>query len=208
MLDASQVKPRITPAAPALAKPFPLDQVRLLPGPFQEGQNIAVVYLLSLEPDRFLANFRKEAGLEPRAEHYPGWERQGVSGHSCGHYLSACALAWASTGDERFRERINYMVTELAACQAAHGDGYVAAIPNGRKVYAEVAAGDIRSAGFDLNGCWVPNYTMHKLFAGLRDAYRLAGNAQALEVARQAGGLVRENPRQLERRANAAGAGL
>jgi uncharacterized protein len=185
MLDASLVKPRVEPVAPARAKPFRLQEVRLLPGPFKEGQDIAVKYLLSLEPDRFLANFRKEAGLEPRAEHYPGWERQGVSGHSGGHYLSACSLAWAATGDERFRERVNYLVTELAACQAAPGDGYVAAIPNGRQVYAEVAAGNIRSAGFDLNGCWVPNYTMHKLFAGLRDAYRLAGNAQALDVARK-----------------------
>ena len=185
MLDASQVKPRIEPAASVLAKPFTLHDVRLLGGPFKEGQDIAVKYLLSLEPDRFLAHFRTEAGLELRAEHYPGWERQGISGHSAGHYLSACSLAWAATGDEKFRGRVNYVVAELTACQEAQGDGYVAAIPNGRRVYAEVAAGDIRSAGFDLNGCWVPNYTMHKMFAGLRDAYRLAGNDQALEVARK-----------------------
>jgi DUF1680 family protein len=76
-------------------------------------------------------------------------------------------------------------VNELAACQEAGGDGYVAAIPRGRELYAEVAAGDIRSAGFDLNGCWVPNYTLHKLFAGLRDAYRLGGNPRALEVERK-----------------------
>jgi uncharacterized protein len=143
MLDASPVQARISPAASALAKPFPLQDVRLLAGHSRRGRTLRVNYLLSLEPDRFLANFRKEAGLEPRAEHYPGWERQGVSGHSCGHYLSACALAWASTGNERFRERVDYMVAELAECQAAQGDGYVAAIPDGRKVYAEVAAGDI-----------------------------------------------------------------
>lgn len=171
-------------AAPPDAVPFSPHDVRLRDGLFKTGQDIAVRYLLSLEPDRFLANFRKEAGLPPKAEHYPGWERQGVSGHSLGHYLSACSFAWAATGNEEFLRRVNYIVEELAACQAAHGDGYVAAIPNGRKVYAEVAAGDIRSAGFDLNGCWVPNYTMHKLFAGLRDAWRLCGNRQALEIAR------------------------
>ncbi len=70
--------------------------------------------------------------MTPKAEHYGGWESQGVSGHSGGHYLSACALAYASTGDQRFLERVNYMVDELAECQQANGDGYVAAIPNGK----------------------------------------------------------------------------
>lgn len=175
---------RVQPVAPPLAHPFSLHDVRLLDGIFKNGQDVAVDYLLSLEPDRFLANFRQEAGLPPKAESYPGWERQGIAGHSGGHYLSACALAYAATGNEEFLRRVNYLVAELAACQEAQGDGYVAAIPNGRQVYAEVAVGDIRSAGFDLNGCWVPNYTMHKLFAGLRDAWRLAGNGQALVVAR------------------------
>lgn len=105
-----------------------------------------------------------------------------IAGHSLGHYLSACALAWASTGDPQFLDRVNYMVDELAECQKANGDGYVAAIPGGKKAYAEVAAGNIRSAGFDLNGIWVPNDTMHKVLAGLRDAYRLANNPQALKA--------------------------
>lgn len=183
-LDASRAPARVKPAAPPRARPFSLHDVRLTGGPFKQGQDIAVAWLLSLEPDRFLANFRKEAGLPPKAEHYGGWERQTISGHSAGHYLSACALAWAATGNEEFRRRVDYIVAELAECQRAHGDGYLAAFPGGRKVYAEVAAGNIRSAGFDLNGLWVPNYTLHKLFAGLRDAWRLAGNAQALEVAR------------------------
>ncbi len=176
----------ITSAAPPQlrAKPFPLNAVRLLDGPFKAGQDAAVDYLLSFEPDRFLANFRKEAGLEPKAPHYGGWESQGVSGHSGGHYLSACALAYAATGDRRFLDRVNYMVDELAACQQANGNGYVAAIPNGKRIYAEVAAGNIRSAGFDLNGCWVPNYTLHKLFAGLHDAYHMCGNTKALRVSK------------------------
>jgi len=176
--------PLVQPAAPPKARPFSPHDVRLLDGPFKEGQDIAAQYLLSLEPDRFLANFRKEAGLEPKAEHYGGWESQGVSGHTGGHYLSACALAWAATRDARFLARVNSIVQELALCQNANGNGYVAAIPEGKRVYAEVATGNIRSAGFDLNGCWVPNYTLHKLFAGLRDAYRLCDNTQALTVAR------------------------
>jgi DUF1680 family protein len=176
---------KVAPAAPPQAAPFSPQAVRLLPGPFKDGQEIAVKYLLSLEPDRFLANFRKEAGLKPKASQYGGWESQGVSGHCAGHFLSGCAIAHAATGDPRLLERVTYLVAELAACQQANGDGYVAAIPNGKAIYADVAAGRIRSAGFDLNGGWVPNYTMHKVFAGLRDAYRLCGNAQALEVSRK-----------------------
>ncbi len=174
-----------TAAPPTLsAQPFPLSDVRLLPGLFQDGQDIAVRYLLSFEPDRLLAKFRQDAGLTPKAPHYEGWESQGVSGHSAGHYLSACALAYAATGDQRFLERVNYMVDELAACQQANGDGYVAAIPDGKKIYAEVGAGDIRTEGFQVNGCWVPNYTLHKLFAGLRDAYHYCGNETSLHVSR------------------------
>lgn len=183
-ISSSQQQGKVNLAAPPLAEPFPLAAVRITGGQFKQGQDIAAKYLLSLEPDRFLANFRKDAGLEPRAKHYGGWEIQGVSGHSGGHYLSACAQAYAATGDNRFLNRVNYIVDELALCQEANTNGYVSAIPNGKKVYAEVSAGNIRSSGFDLNGCWVPNYTMHKVFAGLRDAYRLCGSVKALRVAR------------------------
>ena len=175
---------KITPVAPPKAQPFNLHDVRLLDGPFKTGQDIGAKYLLSLEPDRLLAGFRTESGLTPKAKHYGGWEARGVAGHSLGHYLSACAMAWASTGDKQFLDRVNYMVDELAECQKANGDGYVAAIPGGKKAYDEVAAGDIRSAGFDLNGVWVPNYTMHKVLAGLRDAYRFCDNQKALEISK------------------------
>jgi uncharacterized protein len=175
---------KVQAAAPPMARPFALSEVRLTAGLFKEGQDTAAKYLLSLEPDRLLAWFRKESGLEPKAKNYGGWEVQGVAGHSLGHYLSGCALAYASTGDSQFLQRVNYVVAQLAECQKANGDGYVAAIPGGKKAYAEVAAGDIRSKGFDLNGIWVPNYTMHKVFAGLRDAYRLCGNEPALAVAK------------------------
>ena len=143
-------------------------------------------YLLKLEPDRLLAWFRKEAGLAPRAAVYGGWESEKLAGHSLGHYLSACALMYRATNDARFRDRITYIVGELAACQRANGDGYVAAIPEGKRMFAEVARGDIRAKAFDLNGGWSPFYTLHKLFAGLRDAHHLAGSDEALAVASEA----------------------
>ena len=165
------------------AHEFPLEDVRLLDGPFKEAMMRDSAYLLRLDPDRLLSRFRKEAGLTPKGEAYGGWESMTISGHSLGHYLSACALMFASTGDARFRERVNYIVAELETCQRANGNGYVAAIPNGKKIFQEVSAGDIRVQPFDLNGGWVPWYTLHKLFAGLLDAHRYLQSTRALDVA-------------------------
>jgi uncharacterized protein len=165
------------------AQPFSVGEVRLLDGPFKHAEAMCAAYLLQLEPDRLLAWFRREAGLDAKAPVYGGWETKGVAGHSAGHYLSACAFAWRATGDPRFRDRAAYMVDELAQCQQANGNGYLAAIPEGKRIFEEVARGEIRSQGFDLNGGWVPWYTLHKLFAGLRDVYLFCDNENALEVA-------------------------
>jgi uncharacterized protein len=172
----------IPPVVAPQAQPFALSQVRLLDGPFHDAMLRDENYLLSLEPDRLLSWFRKEAGLPPKGEVYGGWESKGIAGHTLGHYLSACSLMYASTGDRRFLDRVNYIVSELAVCQQANSNGYVAAIPNGKKVFEEIAAGNIRAHDFDLNGLWVPWYNLHKEFAGLIDAYQLCGNDQALEV--------------------------
>lgn len=165
------------------AEPFPLEAVRLAEGPFLRAMERNSQWLLSLDPDRLLSRFRSEAGLEPRAEPYGGWEADTIAGHTLGHYLTACAKTYASTGDERFRERTAAIVADLRSCQEAQGDGYVAAIPGGRQALEQVRAGQIRSAGFDLNGIWVPWYTLHKLFAGLIDTYIHCGNERALQVA-------------------------
>lgn len=174
---------KVKPVVPLKALPFPLEDVRLIEGPFQHAMDLNAAYLLKLEPDRLLHNYRKFAGLEPKAEGYPGWETQGIAGHSLGHYLSACSLMYASTGDARFRERVNYIVDELKLCQDANENGYVAGIPDGKRVFAEVAAGNVRTKPFDLNGVWVPWYNLHKLFAGLIEAYRHCDNETALAVA-------------------------
>lgn len=170
---------------PLQAEPFPLSQVRLLDSPFKQAMERNARYLLSLEPDRLLHRFRLYAGLQPKAPLYGGWETMGVSGHSLGHYLSACSLQYAASGEEEFRKRVRYIVSELAECQAKHGNGYVSAIPEGERIFREIAEGNIRVQPFDLNGGWVPWYTMHKLFAGLIDAYTLCGNEQSLDIARK-----------------------
>ena len=125
------------------------------------------VWLLSLECDRLLSWYRKEAGLEPKGKVYGSWESQGLAGHSLGHYLSACSRIYRATGKEEFLRRVDYIVEELSLCQEAGGDGFLGAMPRGRAVFKEVSRGDIRSGGFDLNGSWVPWYNLHKLFAGL-----------------------------------------
>ncbi len=164
------------------AQPFPLSDVRLLDSPFKQAMERDEAYLLSLDPNRLLSGFRKEAGLTPKAPTYGGWESQGIAGHTLGHYLSACSLMYQSTGDARFANRVRYIVSELAECQKANGNGYVAAIPNGKVIFSGIQQGNIKSADFSLNGGWVPWYTLHKEFAGLIDAYQLCTNTQALEV--------------------------
>jgi DUF1680 family protein len=161
---------------------FPLSQVRVVDGPFERAQRQNIEYLKALEPDRLLAPYLSEAGLKPRASKYPNWESTGLDGHTAGHYLTALAQAWASTGDRELRRRLDGMIAELAECQRAHGDGYVGGIPGGRELWQEIAAGRVRAEPFSLNGKWVPWYNLHKLFAGLRDAHAIGGNAQARDV--------------------------
>ncbi|HEY8462337.1 MAG TPA: glycoside hydrolase family 127 protein, partial [Blastocatellia bacterium] len=180
LVQARQIKSAVPDAARAL----PLSAVRLTGGPLKRAQDLDAEYLLKLEPDRMLAFYRKRAGLEPKAEPYGGWDGDGrnLTGHIAGHYLSGASMMYAATGDARFKERVDYMVRELKEVQDKHGDGYLGALANGRERFAEVSRGDIRSANFDLNGLWSPWYVLHKIYAGLRDAYRYAGNRQALEL--------------------------
>ena len=169
---------------PFRALTFDIDDVKLLDGPFKHATDLNKKVLLNYEPDRFLAKFRIEAGLKPKAEHYKGWEDNTIAGHSLGHYLTAICLMYETSGDKEFKDRADYMVKELALCQEADGEGYIGAFPKGKKILEEeVAKGDIRSKGFDLNGIWVPYYTQHKVLDGLIHAYRLCGNKEALDVA-------------------------
>ena len=180
----------IPPVIPAAARPLPLSAVRLTGGPLKHAQDLNAKYLLALEPDRMLAGYRIRAGLEPKAKGYGGWdsvEGKQLTGHIGGHYLSAVSLMFAATGDPRFKERANYLVKELKEVQDKRGNGYLGALADGQgtdgsAIFERVSHGDIRSGGFDLNGLWSPWYTLHKTYAGLRDAWRFTGNKTALEL--------------------------
>nr|WP_235816422.1 glycoside hydrolase family 127 protein [Bacteroides ihuae] len=158
---------------------FPLSEVRLLDGPFKHAEALDINYLLDLNADRLLAPYLKEAGLTPKADNYTNWENTGLDGHIGGHYLSALAQMYASTGDARIKERLDYMLNELQRCQDASGDGYLCGVPRGKAMWQEIAKGDIRASSFGLNDKWVPLYNIHKIYAGLYNTYLYTGSDQA-----------------------------
>jgi len=178
--DLHPIVPKITETA----RPLPLTAVRLTGGPLKRAQELDADYLLKLEPDRMLAYYRERAGLEPKATPYSGWDgdKRNLTGHIAGHYLSAVSLMWAATGDQRFKDRATYIVNELKIVQDKQGDGYLGALAGAREAFAQVTSGTIKSSNFDLNGLWSPWYTLHKTYAGLRDAYRFTGNRTALDL--------------------------
>ncbi len=163
-------------------KSFPLSSVRIAEGPFYQAQQADMRYMLELDPDRLLAPFLIDAGFEPKAERYGNWENTGLDGHIGGHYLSALSFMYASTGNDKLLQRLNYMIDWLAKCQEKNGNGYVGGIPDGKTMWKEIAVGKIEAGSFSLNNRWVPLYNIHKLFAGLRDAYIVAGNKKALDI--------------------------
>jgi uncharacterized protein len=163
---------------PDKAQPFPLTSVRLGDGPFRDAMLLDERYLLSLEPNRFLHTFRINAGLPSTAKPYGGWEKPDceLRGHSLGHYLSACSLMYASTGNVELKQRAETIVAELAKCQEAlpsqgYNKGYLSAFPE--SFIDRVEQG---------KQVWAPWYTLHKIMAGLLDAYEYCGNKQALDV--------------------------
>ena len=159
---------------------FDMQDVDLAEGPFLHAQRMTEAYLLQLQPDRMLHNFRVNAGLKAKAPVYGGWESEATweeincHGHTLGHYLSACALAYRSTKDKRFKKRIDYIAGELAACQQAAGSGLVCAFPKGPALV------EAHLRGEKITG--VPWYTLHKVFAGLRDATLLADSESSRTV--------------------------
>lgn len=162
----------ITGKVPIKAQPFDLQDVRLLPGYWMDMMELNRSFLYSLPNDRLVHNFRVTAGLPSDAAPLGGWEAPDceLRGHYVGHYLSACALMDASTGDPALRAKANALVAMLAECQQK--DGYLGAYPT--TFYDKLRAGE---------KIWAPFYTYHKIMAGLIDMYQYCGNQQALTMA-------------------------
>jgi len=160
-------------AVPAKVEPFPMTQVRVLTGVYRDAQEWNRGYLNRLPTDRLVHNFRVNAGLASPAEPFGGWEepKGELRGHFTGHYLSACGLMYASTGDKDIKAKGDLMVDELAQCQQKLGGGYLSAFPT--EFWDRLEA---------RKQVWAPFYTIHKIMAGLFDMYQHAGNKQALQV--------------------------
>lgn len=170
----------IAKEAPGQAELYPISSVRLLDGYFQNAAKANREYLLDVEPDRLLAPFFREAGLEAKAESYGNWESSGLDGHTAGHYIAGLALMIAAGDDVdgEMNRRLDYMLNELERCQKAYGDGYIGGVPGSRELWKQIAAGNIRV----LREKWVPWYNVHKTFAGLRDAYLVADKEKARDL--------------------------
>jgi DUF1680 family protein len=165
---------------PWKVRPFPMKQVRLGEGPCKQAMEADRRYLHSLPPDRLLHTFRINAGFPSTAQPLGGWEAPDceLRGHYAGgHYLSAAALMYASTGDEELKANANTVVAELAKCQDALKSGYLSAFPI-----------EFFDRLRERQKVWAPFYTIHKIMAGNLDMYVHCGNAQALDIAEKIAG--------------------
>jgi DUF1680 family protein len=161
-------------------QPFDLSQVSLLDGIEKTEMKADQNYLHALDADRLLYNFRKNAGLPAPGKPLGGWEAPSceLRGHFVGHYLSACALMYRSTGDKTLEKKADYIVSELGKCQnALNEDGYLSAFPS--SFFDRLEAG---------KPVWAPYYTIHKIMAGLVDMYQYCGNKEALQIAEKMAG--------------------
>lgn len=167
---------------PVQMESFDVKDVTLTPSAFKHAEEMDIRYLLGIDPDRLLAPYLKEAGLKPKAENYTNWENTGLDGHIGGHYLSALTYMYASTGNQEIKGRLDYVISELKRCYDADGNGYISGVPGGKQIWKEISEGNIRAASFGLNDRWVPLYNIHKIFAGLRDAYLIYGSKECREM--------------------------
>lgn len=176
------------------------------------GQNMArdLEYLEIMDADRMLYNFRNAFGADTKdADPLTGWEEPTglLRGHSTGHFLSALAQAYASTGESVYKEKMDYMVAELAKLQdmakgnpedfetqctpsnaaqglwskdpSTWGEGFLSAYSPDQFALLEQYT--------PYATIWAPYYTLHKITAGLIDCYEYGGNEEALEVAKGIG---------------------
>lgn len=167
----------------------PVEYVKLTGGPLAERQKLNNHYIAyTIKPDRLLEPFRIQAGLPKKADRYDGWEDGELSGHAMGHYLSALAYVYSITKDEQAKKQAEYVVAEIAKMQAADPDGYAFPVP--KKTFTQLRENKVDAQPFKLNGIWSPFYSLHKLFAGLRDVYHLMEYPKALEAEQKLGDFV------------------
>jgi len=144
-ISGTDLKPKATvivKEAKAIATPerklevFKLDQIVLnadLDGhqtKFIENRDKFLTTLATTDPDSFLYMFRNAFGQQQPKEAEPlgVWDTQETKlrGHATGHYLTAIAQAYASTGYDKtlqanFKDKMEYMVNTLYALEQLSG---------------------------------------------------------------------------------------
>jgi uncharacterized protein len=162
----AEMKPRV--------QAFALGDVTLEAGPLEQARDSDRGFMMRLPNDRLLHNFRMNAGLPSTAKPLGGWEAPTceLRGHFVGHYLSACAMLYAATGDATVKAKADALVAGLAECQAKlNQGGYLSAFP--------IEFFDRLDKRVQV---WAPFYTIHKIMAGLLQMKTDAANEQALDV--------------------------
>lgn len=176
---AGQFKDKTTVATkiPIKAYSFDLSDVKLLDSRFKENMERDGKWLLSIDNNRLLHSWRVNAGMSTRGRPYGGWEGLDVElrGHTLGHVLTGLSLMYASTGDTRYKNKADSIVTALVDIQKVLGpSGYISAYPE-----------NLINRAISGQQVWAPWYTLHKIMQGLIDMYQYAGNRTALEVVTQ-----------------------
>ncbi len=146
-------------------------------------------YLLSLDENRLLAGFYENAGVKQRFVRYGGWESGLIGGHTMGHFLSALSAACVNAGlaeekRSRLKEKLLRTVKGLAFCQKQTGTGFLWGAPPAKAGYPEAQFDNVERGKTNIKTeAWVPWYTMHKILAGLIDAYKIGGCEEAFACA-------------------------
>lgn len=171
--------------------------------------------LLALDADRLLAGFRETAAyaagmsdaertayMKDKVRYGGGWENALIGGHTLGHYLTAVAQGVINPGlskdmQDKLKERLDYIVDALADCQEktvgskACKEGYLFGAKLVSTTELEAQFDNVEKSLANISTqAWVPWYTMHKILAGLVDAYEITGNKTALATAEKLGDWV------------------
>ena len=152
--------------------------VKLFEGELLRREERNREYLMKLKNVHLLRNFQLEAGRYTGrgsdGTAMNGWEDPScqLRGHFLGHWLSAAALRYQETGDREIRAKAEVIIDELALCQKDNGGRWACSIPE--KYLNWLGVGKM---------VWAPQYTVHKLFMGLVDCYRILQYPTALEIA-------------------------
>jgi uncharacterized protein len=105
-------------------RPFANSQVSLATSIFTAHRDEILNFLGNYPVDNMLFNFRANAGLDTLGARPPGsWDDAtgNLRGHYSGHFMSALALAYAGTGDTKYKDKLDYMVESSISAQVRRG---------------------------------------------------------------------------------------